>query len=365
MKHFAKSFLIILTCTLPVFSQGTSASKASAKDDVQTITVERQALTLQDAARYRVPISLHAARSVVVTAQMSGVVANVYRELAQDVAAQEELVRLDQRERQLEVDEKQALYLLAVATANSGKSPGENEPRTAAAKAALDLAKLRFETTQVRSPLAGRILNIAVQEGDYVHAGSPVMTVVDASTLTTLIPVERSSTKAGDKITVQVEGKGVEAKVDAILPPPPEMEPLRDLFVSLAAAHVTIDNASGKLAVGQSVFSELIPRHPIAEVPNQSIINATEGQRKVQVLRDGFVRDLTIQLLGNVGDTHVYVSARFQEGDELIASSSEPLTDGTWLRPKLAVLEAAAGQSEGRGNVADRYRNRDDKDPDF
>ncbi|MCA8992278.1 MAG: HlyD family efflux transporter periplasmic adaptor subunit [Planctomycetaceae bacterium] len=360
MKQLAANTLIILICSLPVYGQRPTTPAAGGKDEAQTITVERQALTLQDPARYRTAISLQAARRVVVTAQMSGVVANVYQELGQDVKAQEELVRLDQRERQLELDEKQALYLLAVATANSGASPAENEPRTAAAKAALDLAKLRYEATQIRSPLAGKIINVAVQEGDYVQAGSPIMTVVDASTLTTLIPVERSATKAGDKMTVQVEGQGVEAKVNAILPPPPEMESLRDLYVSLAAASVSIDNSAGKLAVGQSVLSEMIPRHPIAEVPNQSIINATEGQRKVQVIRDGFVRDLTIQLLGNVGDTHVYVSARFQAGDELIASSSTPLTDGTWLRPKLAVLEGATG----RGKVDSRSRNSDD-DPNF
>ena len=87
-------------------------------------------------------------------------------------------------------------------------------------------------------------------------------------------------------------------------------------------------NKSGKLRAGQTVHSPLIPRLPVAEVPTSAIANAEQGGRKVQVIREGFVRDIPVQLLGPVGADHVFVSGRFGVTDELVSKTSEPLVDG-------------------------------------
>jgi multidrug efflux pump subunit AcrA (membrane-fusion protein) len=302
------------------------------------ILVDRLALTLRSPEAYHVPLVLQAQRQAHVSARRDGVVFQVYTKLEQKVASQEELLRLDQQQLQLELD--QANALLRAAQLSEGDTPNKEAgaARTAAAKAAADLAKLHLDDTQLRAPFNGMVTRIHVQVGEYVAAGTPVATVVDPTVLTAVIPLERDQVKRGETLAVQIEGRKANATMEAVLAPPPaEFEPLRDLFSSLVAVQVVLNNPTGEWQVGQTIISDMIPRHPIAEVPNQAILNVGDGERKVQVLREGFVRDLPVQILGNVGDTHVFVSARFQSQDELIASSSERLSDGTWLRPRLHV----------------------------
>ena len=246
----------------------------------------------------------------------------------------------------MELEQAQALMRLAQAqqAAASSAEQAIAKERTAAAQSALKLAELRLAATQVRTPFDGIVTRVFVQPGMYVDAGDSIVELVDPSMLTAVIPIERNSVKVGDELTLQVENGVASGQIQAIIPATPDMEPLRDLFVSLAAAQVTINNAGGQWAAGQSIISTMIPRHPIAEIPNRAVLNSEGGERKVQVLREGFVRDLPIQLLGQVGETHVFVSARFQPDDELIAASSEPLVDGSWLRAK---LNTPAGTAPG------------------
>ena len=126
-------------------------------------------------------------------------------------------------------------------------------------------------------------------------------------------------------------------------------DPLRELTVSPASAVVSVDNSSGKFHAGQTVYSELIPLTPVALVPSACVSNVPDGNRKVKVLRDNVIRDIIVRILAKVGTESVFVSARFNEGDEVIISSSRELADGTPLRALAA--KPGAGDS-ARGTAA-------------
>jgi hypothetical protein len=101
------------------------------------------------------------------------------------------------------------------------------------------------------------------------------------------------------------------------------------------------------------VYSDLIPRHPVVESPTAAIGNSADGQRKVQVIREGFVRDVPVQLLGQSGDTHVFVTGRFGPTDELVVKSSAELLDGTRVvQATEDPVAGASGMSGGRPRVA-------------
>ena len=51
------------------------------------------------------------------------------------------------------------------------------------AESALRLAKLNLERTEVRSPVDGYLNDRAPHQGDYVHSGQPVLSVVDANSV--------------------------------------------------------------------------------------------------------------------------------------------------------------------------------------
>ena len=333
-----------------LLSTGVAFGQAPASTSTEVVptpvTVDREALTLRAPDAYRIPLVLRAQRRVAVASQMSGVISDVFAEPGKRLSTQVEVARIDAQERQLELEQAQALMRLAQAqqAAASSAEQAIAKERTAAAQSALKLAELRLAATQVRTPFDGIVTRVFVQPGMYVDAGDSIVELVDPSMLTAVIPIERNSVKVGDELTLQVENGVASGQIQAIIPATPDMEPLRDLFVSLAAAQVTINNAGGQWAAGQSIISTMIPRHPIAEIPNRAVLNSEGGERKVQVLREGFVRDLPIQLLGQVGETHVFVSARFQPDDELMAASSEPLVDGSWLRAK---LNTPAGTAPG------------------
>lgn len=323
-------------------SRSTSTPSNPPGEQPAVVLIDRAALHLRSPEAYRVPLVLQPSRKVVVSSRMEGVVFQVHVTPEQKVAAQEEVVRLEQQPRQLELERANALLRAEQLTPVEGSNSELREARITAAKAAADLARFRLEETQVRSPLVGVVTQVHVQPGEYVHGGTPLVTIIDPGTLAVIIPLERDLVRRGESIPLQIEGRRGTGRMESlVIPPPPEFEPLRDLFASLVAVKVVIDNSRGEWEVGQTVLSELVPRHPIAEVPNRAIQNNPDGERRVQVLREGFVRELPVTLLGPVGDSHVYVSARFQPGDELIVSASEPLPDGTWLRPRLATTNPA------------------------
>jgi hypothetical protein len=77
----------------------------------------------------------------------------------------------------------------------------------------------------------------------------------------------------------------------------------------------------------------MIPRQPVVEVANSAVGNLPDGHRKVQVVRQNIVRDISVVTLGQVGSKRVFVSGAFAEGDEVIYESSHVLGDAFQLKP--------------------------------
>jgi hypothetical protein len=160
-----------------------------------------------------------------------------------------------------------------------------------------------------------------------------MMTFGDPSRMQIEIPVNRKTVKPGDSIKLRVEDKTVQGRVEAVLPLAERFKSLRELANSVASAIIILDNPNGQFKTGQAVYVELIPRHPVIEIPTASLANQPNGKRRVQIVRDYVVRDIEIQLLGQVGVDRVFVSGAFSNRDELIVSTSQTLADGTQIRP--------------------------------
>lgn len=306
--------------------------------------IERAPLILRDSSRFQIPLRLDAAKSVHVAARVDGVVSTVLTKLGDRMQAQGEVARLDSQERQLELARAQAALRAAQAerTINTGNAAGVAEARVEEAKAAVELAGLRLSFCNLQSPLTGIVTKVHVTEGQFVKAGDPIVTVVDPTKLRIEVPVDAKTVHPGGTVQIQVEDQNMTGAVDAVVPLNDRFEPLRDLFVSISSGVLSIDNSGGKLRVGQTAYSSMIPRQAVTEVPTSAISNAGDGERKVQVIRDGIVRDIRIQPLGQQGEDYVFVSGRFGASDELVLKSSEALLDG-------ARVLAADGAPAGAG----------------
>jgi multidrug efflux pump subunit AcrA (membrane-fusion protein) len=287
---------------------------------------------------------LEATKAVELTAPVDGYVRTVSAKSGQKLKAQGEAVRLDDaraalvlRRARANVQAAQLEKKLAQAK-NDADLTALADARLDAAQADFDLAQFESDQLVVRGPFNGEFQRVHVVEGQFVRAGERLATFIDSSRLQVEVPVERSAAPSGSSVDIKVEETPVKARVESVISLAPRFDALRELTISPASALVSVDNSAGKFFAGQTVYSEMVPLTPVALVPSACVSN-----RKVQVLRENVIRDLAVRILAKVGTESVFVSGRFNEGDEVIVSSSRELADGTPLRALAAGSSSAAG----------------------
>jgi hypothetical protein len=180
--------------------------------------------------------------------------------------------------------------------------------------------------------------------------------LADLSKLKVEVPVDRENVKEGDAFKLRVENQTLDTKVEKVLPADSKFERVRDLATSLATAIIVLDNSQQKWHVGQAVFTPLVPRQPVTEVATSAVGNNEQGRRRVQIVRQGVVHDVDVELLGQVGAERIHVSGSFIDGDAIILSASRDLVDGTQLRANPnaalpAVAESPAAAQAVGGNA--------------
>ena len=341
-------FAVIAAMALGVprgFAQG-NLPMATAGDHV---TIKREACRIIDAHKYRVPLSTEAIQTITLVAPFDATVRQIVAKTNAKTQPQSEIVRLDNTLQKLHFARAQAALKLA---SIEQKAAGKDETAAALAQVKVDIAKIDVEIgqtlldqTNVRAPFTGEVQRILVAEGQFVRAGDPIAIVADNSKMKVEIPVDRALAEIGKPLTLKIEARDVEGKIDAVLPLPLKFDVLRELFDSIASVNVVVDNSDGKIKVGQTVYVPLVPRQPVVEVPVSAVGNLADGHRKIQILRQSVVRDISVSLLGQVGTARVFVSGPLAEGDEVIYESSHQLSDGFQL--KTAAGLAAAGGGAG------------------
>ncbi len=303
-------------------------------------TIESIPLELTMPERYRVPAVLEPVRKVALVAPADGIVRGLEAPLGTVVRASAEVAQLDRAEAlarlkmaQAEVKEKQYL----------GKSNQNYKEVYAAqleaAQAKAELAQLELDRLTLRAPFAGRITALPVSSGQYVLKGAVIAELADVTSLKSLVPVDRRTVSDRADLKVFVEEQEQTAKVQSILPLPESYASLRELAAPFASAWVVVANAKGELAPGLRVRIANLPITPIATVPKESL-KTTEGSAgsagsaasMVQVLRNEYVTNVPVDVLGKIGPERLQVSGTLRSTDALIVSSSVPLLAGTLVR---------------------------------
>ncbi|HZW34550.1 MAG TPA: HlyD family efflux transporter periplasmic adaptor subunit, partial [Isosphaeraceae bacterium] len=228
-----------------------------------------------------------------------------------------------------EVREKQALLKTNAALGEVYSAQLE------AAQARAELAQLELARCTIRAPFAGRVLALPAYVGQYVLKGTPIAEVVDTTSLRATIPVDRRSVNLGSSVTVPVEEREATGKVQAVLPLPQSFAKLHELATPFAAATVVFANSRGDLEPGLRVRPAGVPTAPIATVPKRAVrpdeIRGAGGSM-LQVIRNEYVTNVPVQILGGVGSERVQVSGLLRPHDALILASSVPLIPGTLVR---------------------------------
>jgi multidrug efflux pump subunit AcrA (membrane-fusion protein) len=314
------AFGFAVACAGPAFGQsaGTSAR------------IETSSLRLIDPDPYQVTAVLEPIRHVRIVAPMDGLVRSVEARLGTSVRESQDLIQFDPTE---------ANARLRMATAEVKEKLGANAssptPQVEAAEARVEMARVQVDRCSVRAPFTGRVIDVAVYPGQYVLKGTTIVELVDTSSLSAFVPVDRRAVNVGSTITVPVEEQEVSGKVQAILPLPDGLSVLRELATPFAAAWVVIPNTKGQLDAGLRARPAGLPFSPIANIPKRALRaddlrGATNSM--VQVIRNEYVTNVQVHVLGGLGPERVQVSGLFRPGDALVVGSSVPLVPGTLVR---------------------------------
>ena len=165
--------------------------------------------------------------------------------------------------------------------------------------------------------------------------GTPILELADTTSLRVVLPVDRRGVSVGSTLTVSVEEQEVPCKVQAMLPLPESFAVLRELATPFAAASVVVPNPKGELEPGLRARPSGVPTTAIAAVPRRAIrpdeIRGAAGSM-VQVIRNEYVTNVPVHVLGGLGPDRIQVSGLLRETDALIIGSSVPLMPGTLVR---------------------------------
>lgn len=329
-----------------------AAAPAAAAPAAEEVVIKREALQITDGRAYRIPILLEPIKRMELVAPVDGVVATVSTKIGAKVAKEASIIQIDDTHAELRAKRAKALVNAAKVEkriADGTKNADAIELAAARLEAAeADAAIVDAETQQLtlRAKFAGDVSRLFVREGQFVRRGEVLAVLHDATKLQLDLPADRASTKEGGSVKFKVEGNDLEGKVAAVVPLAERFAPLRELHEGLASAIVEVENPGGKLLVGQAVAIELVPWAPVAEVPASTLANQADGTRRVQVLRDNIVRNISVAVHSRVGTERVYISGQFRKGDEIITATSKELADGTPVKALLVARATGTGPEQ-------------------
>jgi multidrug efflux pump subunit AcrA (membrane-fusion protein) len=298
---------------------------------IETVPLE---LTMPD--RYQVWAVLQPIRRVTLVAATDGVIRSLDARPGASVREGQELAQLDRTEATArlkialaEVKEKQALL-------KSNKTYEViYQAQLEAAQARTELAQFELDRCTLHAPFAGMVLAVPISSGQYVLKGATIVELADVTSLRAVLPVDRRHVAAGSALPVQVEDQEVSAKVQAVLPLTDGYATLRELATPFACAAVLFANPRGELQPGLRARPAGVPTSPIVTVPRRALRPDEvrgAGNSILQVIRNEYVINVPVQLLGGMGPERVQVAGLLRETDALIVASSVALVPGSLVR---------------------------------
>jgi RND family efflux transporter MFP subunit len=249
-------------------------------------------------------------RQVTLMARLAGAVTDLRVQEGESVARGASVARVDAADAQAAAAEKRALVASADAelvAANKNREAQRHlleagfvskaaydvaeaaylAKRSAklAALAQLSLAEALLSHADVRAPSAGIVYRRHTNPGEYVGLGSPIVTLMDPSTLQMVVSVpatEISRVRVGSDCRLTVVGGGGEVigRVARISPAP-------DAGTRAFSVYVDVDNRDGRLRIGTFARGQLATERETAQAVLPSGAVRNDGDRDYVLTVEG------------------------------------------------------------------------------
>jgi HlyD family secretion protein len=208
-------------------------------------------------------------------------------------------------------------------------------------------AEAQLSYSEIRSPMAGVITDRPLYPGEMAAAGTPLLTVMDISSVIAKAHVPQSDAaalKVGDRGTMTVPGidDPIEGKVTVV-------SPALDPNSTTVEVWLEAKNSKHTLKPGTSVQLSLIAQtvKDALVVPASSVITTPEGAPAVMLVgSDGRAHQKTVKLGIRNGDD-VQVIDGLTASDKVVSTGAYGLPDKTKVKIEAAEAPAEGSSKEG------------------
>jgi HlyD family secretion protein len=194
-------------------------------------------------------------------------------------------------------------------------------------------AEAQLSYTNIRTPISGIVTDRPLFPGETAAAGSPVITVMDTSTMLAklhIAQVQAQQLSLGSPATITVPGaeEPVDAKVSLI-------SPALDPGSTTVEVWLRVPNAGGKLKAGTSVHAALKGKtvQDALLIPAEAVQRSTEGAGKIVmvVAPDGTAAKRNVTIGIQTAESAQILSG-LKSGDTVITSGGYGLDEGTKVK---------------------------------
>ena len=196
------------------------------------------------------------------------------------------------------------------------------------AEGRLKAAQAQVGYSEIHSPIDGVVTDRPLFDGETATAGTPVVTVMETSTLLAKAHISQSMAQQlqlGGSATITVPG--IETPVAATVS---MISPALDPGSTTVQVWLKIDNKWGRLKVGTPVKVSISGR-PVAHaltIPLSAVLTADNGDKTVMVVSNGAAEPKPVQL-GISNGKDVQVLSGLTVADLVITTGSYGLDKGT------------------------------------
>ncbi|MCF7686687.1 MAG: efflux RND transporter periplasmic adaptor subunit [Cephaloticoccus sp.] len=320
---------------------------------VEVIPIERRDLS----ETINLVGSLQPNESAEIRAEVGGIVQGIQFNEGQHVAAGDVLLKIDDAELRAQFEQVAARFKLA--ELNVTRSENLSQSRTipqseydrarseyAAAKAELEVLKLRLDKTTVKAPFAGIVGSRTISPGDYVGTSTVITRIDDLSRLKITFAVpERYLAKVhpGTKVTATTRGGGVSQFEKTIAGEVYFVSSSIDRDIRASEVKAVLTDPDEALRPGMFANVELVldVRKNILTVPEAAILADARGVQIIAVAdKDGIKVARYVPVVTGLrtrGFVEVApVDAELDDGTQIVASGVGALVlyPGAPLEPK-------------------------------
>ena len=192
-------------------------------------------------------------------------------------------------------------------------------------------AQAQLSYTEIRSPIDGVVTDRSVWPGDTPPAGTPLLTIMDTSSVVARAHVplsEATLLKVGNPATIVASGTPpVSGKVIIV-------SPALDPGSTTVQVWVEAENKSGELRPGSTANVSIIARtiQDAVAVPQQALLKSPEGATTVMVIgQDNKAHQVEVETGIRSGDL-IQITKGLQPGQSVVTTGAYGLPDNTQVK---------------------------------